>query len=247
MKLYEILDIKREDIISIVGAGGKTTLMFYLASELKNKGKILVTTTTKIYNPEKEEVDYLAIGKENYDFIKNNKEHGIYVYGEGINDENKLIGVEANLIDDLKGTFDYILIEADGSKKKDLKAWNTIEPVICSKTDKYVGLLSLATINKEINNKNIHRVEEFLTLTNSKIGEKVNLDILIEIIFNKKGLFKGSAGENILFLNKVDKVDEDIITLILDKITNKNKEVKILNKIIYGSLKYNFFEYINLE
>lgn len=246
MKLYEILNIKKYDINSIVGAGGKTTLMFKLANELKDKGKVLVTTTTKIYKPNENEVDYLSIGKEEYEFIKNNKDYGIYAYGEDINKEHKLIGIEPNLVDDLKNTFDYILIEADGSKRKDLKAWNENEPIICSVNNKYIGVLSLNTIDIEINNNNIHRVEEFLTLTNSNIGEKVSLDILIEIIFNKKGLFKSSVGENILFLNKVENIKEEILNLFLDKIINKNKEVKLLNKIVYGSLKYNSFKYIDL-
>ena len=246
MKLYEILNIKKYDINSIVGAGGKTTLMFKLANELKDKGKVLVTTTTKIYKPNENEVDYLSIGKEEYEFIKNNKDYGIYAYGEDINKEHKLIGIEPNLVDDLKNTFDYILIEADGSKRKDLKAWNENEPIICSVNNKYIGVLSLNTIDIEIINNNIHRVEEFLTLTNSNIGEKVSLDILIEIIFNKKGLFKSSVGENILFLNKVENIKEEILNLFLDKIINKNKEVKLLNKIVYGSLKYNSFKYIDL-
>lgn len=246
MKLYEILNIKKYDINSIVGAGGKTTLMFKLANELKDKGKVLVTTTTKIYKPNENEVDYLSIGKEEYEFIKNNKDYGIYAYGEDINKEHKLIGIEPNLVDDLKNTFDYILIEADGSKRKDLKAWNENEPIICSVNNKYIGVLSLNTIDIEINNNNIHRVEEFLTLTNSNIGEKVSLDILIEIIFNKKGLFKSSVGENILFLNKVENIKEEILNLFLDKIINKNKEVKLLNKIVYGSLNNNSFNYIDL-
>lgn len=246
MKLYEILDIQKNNIISIVGAGGKTTLMFKLANELKDEGKVLVTTTTKIYKPNKNEIDYLSIGKEDYKFIKNNKKYGVYVYGKDVNKEDKLIGIEPNLVNDLKSDFNYILIEADGSKKKDLKAWNESEPVICNLNDKYIGVLSLNTINLEINNDNIHRIEEFLSLTNSNIGEKISLDILIEVIFNKKGLFKNSIGENILFLNKGENIKEDVLNLFINKIINKNKEIKLLNKIVYGSLKINSFNYIDL-
>ena len=246
MKLKDIIGIEKGQVVSIVGAGGKTTLMFKLANELKDKGKVLVTTTTKIYKPNKNEVDYLSTGKEGYEFIKNNKAYGIYAYGEDINKEDKLIGIEPNLVEYLKSNFDYILIEADGSKRKDLKAWNENEPIICSVNNKYIGVLSLNTIDIEINNNNIHRIEEFLNLANSNIGEKVSLDILIEIIFNKKGLFKSSVGENILFLNKAENIKEDILTLFLNKIINKNKEVKLLNKVVYGSLKYNSFKYIDL-
>lgn len=245
MKLYEILGIKKGNMTSIVGAGGKTTLMFLLANELKDKGKVLVTTTTKIYNP-REEVNDIAIGKEGYKFLQSINDNGIYAYGKYINDENKLIGEDIEILNGLTDSFDYILVEADGSKRKDLKAWNKNEPVVSSLTSSTIGVLSLKTIDMEINNENIHRLKEFTSLTNSKEGEKVNLDILIEVIFNKNGLFKEAIGEKILFLNKVDYTNEDTLMLFLDKIICKNKEIKLLNSIVYGSLKNKSFKDIKL-
>lgn len=245
MELNKILEIKKGDMISIVGAGGKTTLMFSLANELKNKGKVLVTTTTKIYNPS-EEVDSLALGEEGYKFLKSINDNGIYAYGKYINDENKLIGADVEILNGLTDSFDYILVESDGSKRKDLKAWNNNEPVVSSITSNTIGVLSLKTINMEINNENIHRLKEFTSLTNSKEGEKVNLDTLIEVIFNKKGLFKEAIGEKVLFLNKVDYINEDTLNLFLDKIISKNKEIKLLDKIVYGSLKNRSFKYSKL-
>ena len=39
-------------VISLVGAGGKTSLMFKLAHELSKTGEpVLTTTTTKIFEP----------------------------------------------------------------------------------------------------------------------------------------------------------------------------------------------------
>lgn len=245
MEVNKILEIKKGDIISIIGAGGKTTLMFLLANKLKDKGKVLVTTTTKIYNP-KEEVNNLELGEEGYKSLKYINENGIYAYGKYINDENKLIGIDVNELEGFKDSFDYILVEADGSKRKDLKAWNNNEPVISSITSRTIGVLSLKTIDMEINNENIHRLKEFTNLTNSKEGENVNLDILIEVIFNKKGLFKEAIGEKILFLNKVDYVNDDTLMLFLDKIISKNNEIKLLNRIVYGSLKNRNFKYIKL-
>ena len=245
MELNKILEIKKGDMISIVGAGGKTTLMFLLANELKNKGKVLVTTTTKIYNPS-EEVDSLALGEEGYKFLKSINDNGIYAYGKYINAENKLIGADVEILNGLTDSFDYILVESDGSKRKDLKAWNNNEPVVSSITSNTIGVLSLKTINMEINSENIHRLKEFTSLTNSKEGQKVNLDTLIEVIFNKKGLFKEAIGEKVLFLNKVDYINEDTLNLFLDKIICKNKEIKLLDKIVYGSLKNRSFKYSKL-
>ncbi len=50
--LIDILKLKSQGVISIIGAGGKTSLMFSLAKELSKSGKkVLTTTTTKIFMP----------------------------------------------------------------------------------------------------------------------------------------------------------------------------------------------------
>ncbi|MDF2949885.1 MAG: yqeC, partial [Sedimentibacter sp.] len=47
--LEEIFNINTGDVVSIVGSGGKTSLLFKLAEELKNKYKVLVSTSAKIF------------------------------------------------------------------------------------------------------------------------------------------------------------------------------------------------------
>lgn len=245
MFMHELLDIKEKDIVSIVGAGGKTTLMFLLANELKNN-KVLVTTTTKIFKPKEDGIKYLGLRKDGYGYLQASNENGIYVYGNYVNNEDKLVGLDLQELEYLKDSFSYILIEADGSKQKYLKAWNDKEPVIYEGTNKTIGVLSLKSFEMEIKDENIHRLEEFLALTGGIVNEKVNLDILINIIFSDKGLFKNSRGERILFLNAADIAIEDIIYLLIDKIVMKNNELRLLGKIVYGSLKDKYFNCIKL-
>ena len=48
--LSDIITIPPGSLISLVGAGGKTTTMYTLASELAAQGKrVVTTTTTNIY------------------------------------------------------------------------------------------------------------------------------------------------------------------------------------------------------
>ena len=52
MTLREAFAIDTGEIISLVGSGGKTTLMFALAHELATTGTcVITTTTTKIFPP----------------------------------------------------------------------------------------------------------------------------------------------------------------------------------------------------
>jgi probable selenium-dependent hydroxylase accessory protein YqeC len=50
-------------MISLVGAGGKTSLMFALAKDLQHrKKKVITTTTTKIFQPGPEESPKVILG-----------------------------------------------------------------------------------------------------------------------------------------------------------------------------------------
>ena len=49
--ISDILNIKR-GLTSIIGSGGKTSLMYDLAEELSAESRVIVCTTAKIYAPE---------------------------------------------------------------------------------------------------------------------------------------------------------------------------------------------------
>jgi probable selenium-dependent hydroxylase accessory protein YqeC len=66
MTLAESLGgIQAGEMVSFIGAGGKTTMLFHLAKELHKKGgRILVTTTMKVYRPTKPHVERLFLVQE---------------------------------------------------------------------------------------------------------------------------------------------------------------------------------------
>lgn len=248
MRITEILNIEKRSIVSIVGAGGKTSLMFQLAEELRAKGRVLVTTTTKIYVPKQEQYDYLVIGEDVENcFLRNNegsilasseaaeiKPKGIWVYGEKINEDNKLTAVSEEKLGKVMNCFDYVLIEADGSKGKLLKGWREDEPVIISHTTCTIGVLSGKALGMDINEENIHRVNKFLGGARGTVTE----EDLMKVIFNPKGMFKHSTGKKILWINQID---DDLIYKrnfeLISEIINKNWKSKLVNQVIIGSIK----------
>lgn len=245
MSLNKLLELNKGSVISIIGAGGKTTLMYLLGKELKVENKVLITTTTKIYKPTSKEVDFLTIGSEGFDVIKSSSIKGIYGYGSFVNEDNKLIGVNPELLEKEFSYFDYIIIEADGSNRKSIKGWKDSEPVICNKTNKTIGIVSIDILGKEVNENNIHRVNEFNIIAKAKVGDIINVENIINIVFHKDGLFKKSKGENILFINKIDTYEDYRDSLaLLESIKENNKNSKIIDKIIYGSLKNRIYKEI---
>lgn len=232
-KLKDILGINKNDCVSIVGAGGKTTMMFKLAEELKNE-KVCVTTTTKIFVPEKFQYDYFFKG-EILDNTLKSEARGVYVITGDINEKGKLTPLNGGTLDKCFDNFDYMLIESDGSRGKSIKGWNDNEPVIYINTTKTVCIVDVSIVDKEITEDNVFRLDEFRKITSP--GETVGISHLSQMANHPNGLLKNSLGERILFVNKVESEREfdnasKLVTLILSADAKCSYD-----KIIIGSLK----------
>ncbi|MGL5328243.1 MAG: selenium cofactor biosynthesis protein YqeC [Peptostreptococcaceae bacterium] len=243
MILKEMLGINKDEVISVVGAGGKTSFINYFTKAHRETNKVLLTTTTKIYRPDSSQYDNIKMTEldnkkslmNNYKYIKN----GVTVVGKFINEENKIIGLDFEEIELIKKQFDFTLIEADGSKKKKLKGWKNHEPVIHPKTHKTIGIVDITSVNMKINPKNIHNINEFIKIASVNKDSIVNIYHLKNMVLHKDGLFKNSLGKKILFINKVEKekyeyLAKDLINLI------KKESLDI--EIYYGSILKEYYE-----
>ncbi|WP_319370696.1 selenium cofactor biosynthesis protein YqeC [uncultured Ilyobacter sp.] len=234
MLLVNMFGFREGDIISIIGAGGKTTFLFRLADELREMGKkVLVTTTTRVYMPPKDCYDELCLDKSELLLKSSELKDGVVVAGSGVSQENKLLALDQEAINKVKSCYDYILIEADGSRRKPLKGWRDNEPVVIDSTTKTIAVVDIRGVGVTANSYTVHNFELFKELTGIEDGEVVTSKHMIKMITGKKGLLHKGIGEEILYFNKVED-EEDI---------KKFKEVSsgIDKKIIYGSLKYQFY------
>lgn len=249
MNLIDAFDIKNKDIITIVGAGGKTSLMFSASSLLRKNYKVLVTTTTNIYVPSEKFYDKMImlseIKDENYKKLIEKSNNGVYVIGNKIANNTvanklKIKGLSFGVLDKIIPYFDIVIIESDGSKEKPLKGWKDSEPVVYDKTTKTIGVVDIKTIGLNINEDNIHRLDEFLKIINDEESQKVKIKHLKNLILNKSGLFKFSEGEKILLINKVEGIrDKRNSVLLTNKIKDENSSY--INKFVYGSILQNEF------
>lgn len=232
---YEKFGIEKNSVTGITGSGGKTSMMFLLAEELSKKGRVLVTTSTKIYEPFKKQYEYLFLLNSNEKIKGDGK--NITVLGSEIKD-GKLISPKEDDILKIKSEYDYILYEGDGAREKLLKIWNDNEPCIFSFTDNIIGIANIKSINLKISEKNIHRYNMYMN-KNNKIFAKEYVD--------KRGLknylihgkfFRNFLGKKILFLNGVENLEEIKIALnFSNDLKNfmfgsvKNKKIYIPKKI----------------
>jgi len=240
IKCFDV-DLNIRELISIVGGGGKTTTMFQLAKDLKamNK-KVLVTTTTAIYVPKPTDYDNLVILDKKITCSRY-PDNTITIIGSKISSENKLIGIGEEYLSDLykASIFDYIIVEADGSKRKPIKAPASHEPVIPTYTTKTIGVIGIDSLGKKINEENVHRPEIFADITRSKMEDRITEEILSRLIISEDGLFKGvpDASNKYVLINKADN-KEDMLSAYRIKELVYDKGY-IVDGFVAGSMKEN--------
>ena len=214
MNIVEFLNIEsnKKEMISIVGAGGKTTLLYNISKELKRMYKrILLTTTTHIYIPPKDVYTdlFLSNSRETlFKYAEAIKDKDLFIIGDSITKEKKIKGIDISIADEIYklGIFDFILIEADGSKKKPIKAPAEWEPMIPQMSSMVIGVIGLDSLGKIVVEDSIHRLKEFCNISECRPGDIINGSMIAKLIKHPKGLFKNTPekAEKIALLNKAD-------------------------------------------
>ncbi|WP_338536007.1 selenium cofactor biosynthesis protein YqeC [Helicovermis profundi] len=221
-------------VITFIGSGGKTSSIFLLANKLKKMGKtVLIATTTKMYKETNEE--YKTILTNKIEKVANSLNNKIIILGSKI-DSKKLIGVDKEFIDHIKNEniFDFILVEGDGSRKKTIKAHGEEEPVIPSLTDLVVGVFSIDSLNRPINDNYVYRSEKFLDIVEKNMNEEIELIDYVKYVNSSNGLFKGCTFFNkALLITKVNNKDRINNIVLLEKFlknTNSLTDFKIYSR-----------------
>lgn len=229
---------KDSKLISFVGGGGKTTTIYKIRDYLSNKKSLITSTTameikensvfTDDYNDNK-----LLFKDLNLLFKKNNKA-SLFKYR--IN-KYKAKGCLKSFIDSIydNDDFDYILCEADGAKRKPLKANLDYEPVIPLKSDVVLVMIGLDVLYKPLSESIVHRIDKFKEITSINDNDIINEDHLYSLIINKDGLLKGVKDymDVYIILNK-----SDILTKVFNKdILKKIVSIPIVNGVAFTSME----------
>ena len=220
-------------VISIVGAGGKTSTMYDLAEELAAKGaRVLMTTSTHIAKPEQyetavvpklSELDARICGGDSAGLDQNMAAAGghteeIWKNGgliltagkqaEGPNAAWKLampddLGEEA-VMEQLLTQFDVILIEADGSKRLPLKVPSEKEPVLIPQTGLVIACTGLTAGGKTFGST-CFRFASHGDWLHRNADDGIGAEDLALILMDERGSRKGVDGRYYrVLLNQAD-------------------------------------------
>ena len=150
-------------VTSVVGSGGKTSLIAALARELP--GTVVLTTTTHILPFP----DVPLLVSPSADEVAAALEASRVICVGSHGEKNKLVAPELG-IDTLAALADHVLVEADGARRLPLKAHAAWEPVIPPCTARTILVLGALGLGRPVAEK-VHRPEVFCELAGCEPGD----------------------------------------------------------------------------
>lgn len=208
----EILFREPRGVLSLTGSGGKTSLMFHLARLLVRSGAtVLTTTTTKIFLPTADQSETVLIDADPAAILTASCCHAarhVTAAAALQPGTGKLLGFAPREIEIFaaSGLFDWVLVEADGSARRPLKAPAVHEPVIPPNTTVLVAVAGLEVLGHPLSEKLVFRSELAGGLMELATGETITGAALVRLFAHPLGSFKGAppAARRFIFLNKAD-------------------------------------------
>ena len=226
--IIKALGLQSGETISVVGGGGKTSVINKLAKEASqfHSCPIFITTTTNIFYPDKELKYKVILGTEetiaatlktkintkNKILTLARKKMGAQIIPNQP-DKNlkkmKLKGFKKESIRKFITNDRIIFIEADGSKGLPIKAPNKNEPVIPQESDYTIGVIGLDSIGLTASPKNVFRHKEFCKITGLKEKMEINAESLALLIKHPNGIFQNTPqnAKKAIVLNKADCIE----------------------------------------
>jgi probable selenium-dependent hydroxylase accessory protein YqeC len=199
-------------VLSLVGGGGKTSIMFHLARQLASAGKrVLTTTTTKIFYPTAEQNQRVLVDPDPAAILRqisHNFSGHITAAAEPLADGTKLKGFSPEIIGLFaeSGCFDWILVEADGSARRPLKASAEHEPVIPAGSSVLLAVAGLEILDRPLSEEIVFRSSLAADLMGITEGDPISESALARLFSHPLGAFKGAPDQTrrFIFLNKAD-------------------------------------------
>jgi molybdenum cofactor cytidylyltransferase len=212
MTLAEALGMKRDEVVALVGGGGKSSAMFRLARETVDQGgAVITTTTTKIFAAQiglaPAHVPAAEATRERVTAALAAHRH-VLVIGPSNADTGKADGVSLELFHRLRSwcADACILNEADGSRMRPFKAPAAHEPVIPPETTLVVPVVGADVLGRTLGAEHVHRPELISALSGAPLGASITPEVVARVLSHRDGGLKGvpSGARVVAVINKVE-------------------------------------------
>jgi molybdenum cofactor cytidylyltransferase len=212
VKLTDALRMAPDEVVALVGGGGKTTAMFRLAREVvEGGGRAITTTTTRIFGaqialaPAHVPAASVTRGRLSAELALHRH---VLVIGATDAGSGKAEGISLDLFRQVRAWFPDVCLlnEADGSRMRPFKAPADYEPVIPADTTLVVVVVGADVLGRSLDAAHVHRPELVATLSGAPMGAPVTPAIVARVLADPQGGRKGVPADArvVALINKVE-------------------------------------------
>lgn len=194
-KLTELMAMGPGSLVSLVGAGGKTTTMYALCREARDAGLTSIsTTTTAIQPPTASQSRAMVVRDESADLLESVRDtlslYGhLTVVGSRLR-AGKLGGVSEKDVTALRALADVVVVESDGARHHAIKAPAEHEPVVHPDSTHFLSVAGLHALGRVLSEAS-HRPEIAARLAGLAAEDLVTTEALARLLTSKDGGLKG--------------------------------------------------------
>jgi molybdenum cofactor cytidylyltransferase len=205
MRLRDSLRIVPGQALAFIGAGGKTSAIARLVTELGASMPVMVTTTTRLGHDQSQITDrHIIVEGEAWqaelpDLIS--RGHTVLFSGAADSEgkwtspPEEALAAANDLVSGMGGT---ILVEADGARRRMLKAPADHEPVIPGFITQTILLAGLNVLGNPLTDRHVHRPELAGPLMDLEQGEEIGIEHVSRLLTSPAGGLKGIPAGSIV-------------------------------------------------
>lgn len=188
-------------IWSVIGGGGKTTLLRSLADELVAEGKTVILATTTHFLPFSG-ID-TVVSADEFEVARQVKTQRVICVGTPAHEARNAGKLAPSRIapQNLASLADFVLVEADGSKHLPVKAHSDREPVIPDGSDLTIMVIGASALGRPVA-ETVHRAELFCESSGCEQNDVVTPELLARHLATEAK--RNAVDPNLVIVNQAE-------------------------------------------
>lgn len=228
----------RTGLVCAVGAGGKKTTLYRLATA--HPGRVALTST--VFIPPFPKDLPMAVIRDSQDRLLSSLSQAVdsrcIAYTQQARKRGRFEGVPTELVQNIheKLNFDVTLVKADGARNRLIKAPAEGEPQLPDKVTTVIAVVSARAINQPLDERIAHRVEQIERVAGVGRGDLLRPSHVARLLTSEQGLLKDTGNAHVVpLINMVD--DENTKALALETAQEALRTSKRFDAIVLTSMR----------
>lgn len=209
--LLEILGAE-SGIVCLVGAGGKKSTIYRIASRFQGRLAVTSTVHTPPFRKRLASENVIGNKEELKDLIAGRSGARIVAYACPSDKKARFAGVDPGLVSDIHEScgFDLTLVKADGARLRWLKAPASHEPALPPRCHTLIPIASVRAVGEPLDHLVAHRPDLVAGLVGARVGDRITPGHIARLLAHPQGGMKYAdrADQVVPVINMVDTADQ---------------------------------------